>query len=143
MSCVLWVVRLLPRLCGRETLKVRMPIRPRRASTESAAVSSRDARRLRRRGGLEGGESDVVAGRRRAVVAGVLLILATGSSLSSAPFLAPLGDADYLTRVAAHSSQVAVGALLASVAALTAPAIAVALYPVVRRVGEARAIGAV
>ena len=85
----------------------------------------------------------MMSDRRRAVVAGVLLILATGSSLSSAPFLAPLGDSDYLTRVAAHSTQVGVGALLASVAALTAPAIAVALYPVVRRVGEARAVGAV
>lgn len=81
--------------------------------------------------------------RRRAIVAGVLLIVATGSSLSSAPFLAPLNDSDYLTRVAAHSTQVEVGVLLASVASLTAPAIAVALYPVVRRVGEARAVGAV
>ncbi|HEV7205064.1 MAG TPA: DUF4386 domain-containing protein [Jatrophihabitans sp.] len=81
--------------------------------------------------------------RRRAVVTGVLLILATGSSLSSAPFLAPLGASDYLTQVAAHSTRVEVGALLASIAALTAPAIAVALYPVVRRVGEARALGAV
>lgn len=85
----------------------------------------------------------MMAERRRAVVAGLLLILATSSSLASAPFLAPLGDSDYLAQVAAHSTQVEVGALLASVAALSAPAIAVALYPVVRRVGEARAVGAV
>lgn len=85
----------------------------------------------------------MITDRRRAVVAGLLLILATGSSLASAPFLAPLGDSDYLARIAAHSTKVEVGALLASVAALTAPAIAVALYPVVRRVGEARAVGAV
>jgi len=85
----------------------------------------------------------MVTERRRAVVAGVLLILATVSSLASAPFLAPLGESDYLTQIAAHSTQVEMGALLASVAALTAPAIAVALYPVVRRVGEARAVGAV
>ncbi|WP_157695491.1 DUF4386 domain-containing protein [Nakamurella panacisegetis] len=71
------------------------------------------------------------------------MIVATGSSLSSAPLLAPLGASDYLTQIAAHSTQGAACALLASVAALTAPAVAVAFYLVVRRGGEALAAGAV
>jgi hypothetical protein len=78
-----------------------------------------------------------------AVVAGVLLIVATAASLLSGPFLAPVTGADYLTDAAAHSGQVATGVLLGFIAAFAAPGIAIALYPVLRRFGEGPALGAV
>jgi hypothetical protein len=80
--------------------------------------------------------------RRRAVVAGVLLIVATATSLLSGVFLSPIHDSRYLVDIAAHDTQVEVGVLLTSIAALTAPGIAAALYPVIRRFGEGRAVGA-
>jgi hypothetical protein len=78
-----------------------------------------------------------------AVVAGVLLILATVASLLSGPFLAPVTDSGSLGDAAAHQGQVAAGVLLAFIAALAAPGIAVALYPVLRRFGEGMSLGAV
>jgi hypothetical protein len=78
-----------------------------------------------------------------AVVAGVLLIVATAASLVSGPFLAPATDSDSLGDAAAHQGQVATGVLLVFIAALAAPGIAVALYPVLRRFGEGLSLGAV
>ena len=78
-----------------------------------------------------------------AVVAGVLLIVATAASLASGPFLAPVTDSDSLGDAAAHQGQVATGVLLVFIAALAAPGIAVALYPVLRRFGEGLSLGAV
>ena len=78
-----------------------------------------------------------------AVVAGVLLIVATVASLLSGPFLAPVTDSGSLGDAAAHQGQVATGVLLAFIAALAAPGIAVALYPVLRRFGEGLSLGAV
>jgi hypothetical protein len=80
--------------------------------------------------------------RRCAVVAGVLLVVATFTSLLSGAFLSPIHDSRYLVDVAAHDTQVEVGVLLVSIAALSAPAIAAALYPVIRRFGEGRSVGA-
>jgi Domain of unknown function (DUF4386) len=81
--------------------------------------------------------------RMNAVVAGVLLIVATAASLLSGPFLAPVTGSGYLTDAAAHNDQVATGVMLGFIAALSAPGIAIALYPVLRRFGEGRALGAV
>ena len=78
-----------------------------------------------------------------AVVAGVLFIVATAASLLSGPFLAPLTDSDSLGDAAAHQGQVATGVLLGFIAALAAPGIAVALYPVLRRFDEGLSLGAV
>src|SRR6478609_2621372 len=78
-----------------------------------------------------------------AVVAGVLFIVATAASLLSGPFLAPVTDSGSLGDAAAHQSQVATGVLLVFIAALAAPGIAVALYPVLRKFGEGLALGAV
>ena len=78
-----------------------------------------------------------------AVVAGVLFIVATAASLLSGPLLAPVTDADSLGDAAAHQGQVAAGVLLCFIAALAAPGIAVALYPVLRRFGEGLSLGAV
>lgn len=78
-----------------------------------------------------------------AVVAGVLFIVATAASLLSGPFLAPVTDSSSLGDAAAHQGQVATGVLLGFIAALAAPGIAVALYPVLRRFGEGLSLGAV
>ncbi len=82
-------------------------------------------------------------GRTNAVIAGVLLIVATAASLLSGPFLAPVTGSDYLTSAAGHHAQVAAGILLGFIAALAAPGIAIALYPVLRRFGEGLALGSV
>lgn len=84
----------------------------------------------------------MTADRKCGIVAGVLLIVATGTSLLSGAFLAPIHDSHYLVDVAAHDTQVEIGALLTSIAALTAPAIAASLYPVIRRFGEGRSVAA-
>lgn len=81
--------------------------------------------------------------RMNAVVAGVLFIVATAASLLSAPFLAPVTGADYLTDAVAHNGQVAIGVMLGFTAAFAAPGIAIALYPVLRRFDEGLAVGAV
>lgn len=81
--------------------------------------------------------------RKNAVVAGVLLIVATAASLLSGPFLAPVTGSDYLTDAAAHEARVSTGVLLGVIAALAAPGIAIALYPVLRRFSEGLALGSV
>jgi Domain of unknown function (DUF4386) len=81
--------------------------------------------------------------RKNAVAAGVLLIVATAASLLSGPFLAPVTGSDYLASAAAHQAQVSTGVMLGFVAALAAPGIAIALYPVLRKFGEGLALGAV
>jgi hypothetical protein len=81
--------------------------------------------------------------RTNAVVAGVLLIVATAASLLSGPFLTPVTGSGYLTDAAAHNGQVATGVLLGFIAALTAPGIAITLYPVLRRFSEGLALAAV
>ena len=91
---------------------------------------------------LAGGVSTAAA-RRSAVVAGVLFIVATAASLLSGPFLAPVTDPGFLTSAAERQAQVATGVLLTFIAALAAPGIAVALYPVLRRFGPGRSLGSV
>lgn len=81
--------------------------------------------------------------RRNAVIAGVLFIVATAASLLSGPFLDPVTGSDRLTSAAAHDTQVATGLLLGFIAALAAPGIAIALYPVLRRFDEGLALGSV
>jgi hypothetical protein len=72
----------------------------------------------------------------------VLFIVATAASLLSGPFLAPVTGSEYLT-AAIHHTRVATGVLLGFIAALAAPGIAIALYPVLRRFGEGLALAAV
>src|SRR6478752_4816302 len=88
-------------------------------------------------------QGPVDSSRMNAVVAGVLLIVATAASLLSGPFPAPVAGAHYLTDAAAHNGQVATGVVLGFIAAFAAPGIAIALYPVLRRFGEGLALGAV
>ena len=82
--------------------------------------------------------------RRIAVVAGVLFIIATLGSLASTAFLAPILSApDYLTRISANQNQVLLGAFFQFIGAAACPAIAIALYPILRRHNEGLALGSV
>lgn len=80
----------------------------------------------------------------RATTAGVLFIVATVAALVTAPLLGSLLDGDgLLSAVAAHQTRLQVAALFQIVAALSIPAIAIALYPVLRQRAAAMALGSV
>ncbi|MDR3470617.1 MAG: DUF4386 domain-containing protein, partial [Devosia sp.] len=82
--------------------------------------------------------------RRIAVVAGVLFIIATVGALISSALLTPiLSTPDYLTRISANEGQVLLGAFFQFVGGAACPAIAIALYPVLRRHDEGLALGSV
>jgi hypothetical protein len=76
-------------------------------------------------------------------IAGVLFIVATAASLLSVAFLGSAGSADYLTNMAADEGSVTVGVLLRFIAAFASAAIAVSLYPVLRRYRQGLALGSV
>ena len=81
--------------------------------------------------------------RRTAVVAGVLFIIATVASLVAAALKPALTGTDYLTRVSGHTNQVAAAAFFYVIAALASAAIAVALYPVLKKTSVGQALGSV
>jgi hypothetical protein len=77
-------------------------------------------------------------------VAGSLFITATLASLVSTGLLNPVfSGSRYLLKIAAHPEQIAAGAFFQVVAAFASAGIALSLYPVVRRYGEALALGSV
>jgi hypothetical protein len=81
---------------------------------------------------------------RIARIAAALFISATAASLLSTAFLNPvLHSSDYLATTFAHQDRVIVGAFFQVVAGITGAGIAIALYPVLRRHGEALALGSV
>lgn len=80
----------------------------------------------------------------RATTAGVLFVVATVASLLTAPLLGSLLNGDgFLSAVAAHQTRLQWAALFQIVAALSIPAIAIALYPVLRQRDAAMALGSV
>lgn len=82
--------------------------------------------------------------RKTAIITGVLLIVATATSLVGSSFTGSvLGALDYDTRLAANGNLLMVGALLSFIAAATSASIAIALYPVLRKYNEGLALGAV
>jgi Domain of unknown function (DUF4386) len=82
--------------------------------------------------------------RQIALAAGVLFITATAASLLSTILWNPLlGNADYLTSIAAHENQVIAGALFLLIGGFSSAGIAISLYPVLRRYNESLALGAV
>jgi hypothetical protein len=84
------------------------------------------------------------ADRRIAVATGIAFIVATVGSIASGVLLMPiLGAQDYLARIAANQDQFLLGVLFQLVGAVGCPAIALALYPVLRRHDEGLAIGSV
>jgi hypothetical protein len=76
-------------------------------------------------------------------ISGVLFIIATAASLLSVAFLGSVGSPDYLTKIAANEDQVALGVLIRFIAAFASAAIAISLYPVLRRYRQGLALGAV
>ncbi len=82
--------------------------------------------------------------RKIAVIAGTLFIVATAASLLGSSFTGSILDApDYLSRISSNGNPVIVGALLSFIAAAASSAIAIALYPVLKRFNEGLALGAV
>lgn len=81
--------------------------------------------------------------RRVSIATGALLIVATVAVLGASALDPTLTGAGYLTEVANHPHRLAAAALLHLVAAGTSVGIAVALYPVLKRVHNGVALGAV
>jgi hypothetical protein len=82
--------------------------------------------------------------RKTAIVVGVLFIIATVANLMSTSLTRSLvGTPYYLRSLSASGNQVLVGALLALIAAIASPSIAIALYPVLKRYNEGLALGSV
>lgn len=81
--------------------------------------------------------------RKNAVAAGALFITAAVAGILSVPFLGALDEQDYLIKLATNRTQLTVGTLLMLVMAFACAAIAVWLYPVLRKHNEAMALGAV
>ncbi len=80
--------------------------------------------------------------RSNAIWAGILFIIATAFLFVGEAFYGPaLSDPDVLTRAAGAESDIAVGVLIEFACVLAIPLIAVALYPVLRRVSVTLAIG--
>jgi len=105
----------------------------------SASGVRRDAR-LRASARRKAARPDTVTAR----VAGALLIAATVASLLSTALLNPVfSGSDYLLKISAHQDRILAGGFFQIVAAFASAGIAVSLYPVVRRHGEALALGSV
>jgi hypothetical protein len=80
--------------------------------------------------------------RRTATIIGVLFIIGTAAGVLSALVTGPiLGAHDYLAQVAAHPSQMAVGALLVLTMVFSLSMLPVVFYPVGRRYSEVLALG--
>jgi hypothetical protein len=87
---------------------------------------------------------DVDVGRRAAVTAGVLLVIATVASVVGTGLSRPfVDDPDYLHEMSAHANLVSAGALLEILAAAASAGIAISLYPVLRRWDPRLALGSV
>jgi hypothetical protein len=82
--------------------------------------------------------------RKIAVVAGGLLIIATlADVISRVVFLTPILSDPNLAKISTNETQVLAGALLLFIGAAAASAIAIALYPVLRKHNEGLALGSV
>ena len=81
--------------------------------------------------------------RRTSIETGALLILATIAALAAASLVPALTGTDYLMGVADHSHRLAAAALLYLIAAGASVGIAIALYPMLRDISAALALGSV
>jgi len=81
--------------------------------------------------------------RRTAIATGVLLIVATVAALAAAAVEPVLTRTDYLTGVADNPNGLTTGAVLYLIAAGTSVGIAIALYPLLKRVNAPLALGSV
>lgn len=74
-------------------------------------------------------------------VVGVLFIVASATAIAGGSLLLPLTEPDYLTTTTVAEGQIVSGVLLELVLVLSVIAIAVMIYPVVRRQNEGLALG--
>jgi hypothetical protein len=81
--------------------------------------------------------------RRVSIATGTLFIIATVAAVAAAALLPDLTGLDYLSGVANHSNQVDAAALLYLIAAGTSVGIAIALYPLLKTINAALALGSV
>jgi len=82
--------------------------------------------------------------RKIASIAGALLLIGAVTALVSNGLTDPVLQApDYLTSIAAHNTQIMIGALVGLISAVASACIAIALYPVLRKDHEGLALGAV
>ena len=81
--------------------------------------------------------------RRTSIAAGALLILATVAALAAAALEPVLTGPEYLTGVANHPNQLAAAALLHLIEAGTSVGIVIALYPLLKQIKAALALGSV
>ena len=81
--------------------------------------------------------------RKIAIITGVIFIIATVTALVAAALTPVLTGTDYLTRFSAHPNQVAGGALLYLIGAFASGAIAISMYPVLRKWNAGLALGSV
>jgi hypothetical protein len=82
--------------------------------------------------------------RKTAIIAGVLFIIATVAGVLGTLFSKPILDAtDYLIKISANENRIAIGALLAFIAALASASIAISLYPVLKKYNQGLALAAV
>ena len=96
--------------------------------------------RLRAPARRKAARSDTLTAR----AAGTLFIAATIASLLSTGLLNPVfSGSDYLGKIAAHQDRIVAGSFFEIIAAFASAGIALSLYPVVRRHGEALALGSV
>ena len=88
----------------------------------------------------EGGKMESY--RRTATIVGVLFIIATAAGIGSAIFLGPVfDDPDDLSQAAESENQVIFGALCVFTMAVAVTAIAIVIYPVLRKQDEVLALG--
>ena len=81
--------------------------------------------------------------RRISIATGALFVLATAAAVAAGAVVPALTGTDALTGVANHPTQLAVAALLYLIAAGTSVGIAIALYPLLRKVNAGLALGSV
>jgi hypothetical protein len=82
-------------------------------------------------------------GRKNAICAGILFIVADLAGFLSFPFMAPVNAANYLVSVSTYGGLVATGAVLLFIGGASAIGIAMSLYPVLRKYNEGLALGSV
>lgn len=73
-------------------------------------------------------------------IVGVLFIVASATAIIGGSLLLPLGEPDYLVEVAANQNQVVSGVLVELILVLSVIAIAVMIYPVLKRKNEGLAL---
>jgi hypothetical protein len=89
-------------------------------------------------------EEEMNASRKIAAVVGVLFIIGTAAGISSGVVTGPVLDgSDYLARVAANESKIALGALLILVMGFPLAMIPVLMFPIFKKYNEILALGAI